>query len=107
MAEHRAKSLSALLPFALATGYSEVDPDFEPLKVRDSVLTFRVAVEISDQVRRTLTPTSQWNAMTPRHALLYLIASNCHQTRLKCTILLYWSPGILERHDNSYPTLNG
>jgi hypothetical protein len=34
MAKHRAKSLSALLPFALATGYSEIDPDFEPLKVR-------------------------------------------------------------------------
>ncbi len=34
MAEHRAKSLSALLPSALATGYSEIDPDFEPLKVR-------------------------------------------------------------------------
>ena len=30
MAEHRAKSLSALLSIALATGYS---PDLEPLKV--------------------------------------------------------------------------
>ena len=34
MAKNRAKSLSALLPFALATGYFEIDPDFEPLKVR-------------------------------------------------------------------------
>ena len=33
MAEHRAKSLHALLPIALATGYSEIDPDLEPLKV--------------------------------------------------------------------------
>ena len=33
MAEHRAKSLSALLQIALATGFSEVDPDLEPLKV--------------------------------------------------------------------------
>lgn len=33
MAEHRAKSLSALLPIALATGYSEIEPDLEPLKV--------------------------------------------------------------------------
>jgi hypothetical protein len=38
MAEHRAKSLlSALLPLALATGYSEIDPEFEPLKVRTTV----------------------------------------------------------------------
>ena len=34
MAEHRAKSLAALLPIALATGYSEIDPEPEPLKVR-------------------------------------------------------------------------
>ena len=34
MAEHRAKSLSALLPFALALGFSDTDPDIEPLKVR-------------------------------------------------------------------------
>ena len=33
MAEHRAKSLSALLSFALATGYAEIEPDLEPLKV--------------------------------------------------------------------------
>ena len=37
MAEHRARSLSALLPIALATGYSEIEPDLEPLKV-----TFRL-----------------------------------------------------------------
>ena len=33
MAEHRARSLSALLPIALATGYSEIEPDLESLKV--------------------------------------------------------------------------
>jgi hypothetical protein len=33
MAEHRAKSLSALLPTALATGFAEIEPDIEPLKV--------------------------------------------------------------------------
>ena len=33
MTEHRAKTLSTLLPIALATGYSEVEPDLEPLKV--------------------------------------------------------------------------
>ena len=38
MAEHRAKSLSALLPIALATGYSETAPYLEPLKVRAGLL---------------------------------------------------------------------
>ena len=33
MAEHRAKSLTALLQIALATGFSEMDPEPEPLKV--------------------------------------------------------------------------
>jgi hypothetical protein len=33
MAEHRVKSLSALLPTALATGFAEVGEDIEPLKV--------------------------------------------------------------------------
>jgi hypothetical protein len=33
MAEHRAKSLSALLPAALATGFVEIEPQLEPLKV--------------------------------------------------------------------------
>ena len=31
--EHSARALSAILPTALATGYSEVEPDLEPLKV--------------------------------------------------------------------------
>ncbi|KAI9443965.1 hypothetical protein H4582DRAFT_1049491 [Lactarius indigo] len=39
MAEHRAKSLAALLQIALATGYSEIDPELEPLKNFDSDLT--------------------------------------------------------------------
>ena len=34
MIEHRARTLSTILPIALAAGYSEIDPDFEPLKVR-------------------------------------------------------------------------
>lgn len=34
MSDHRARTLSALLPIALATGFSEVEPDFEPLKVQ-------------------------------------------------------------------------
>jgi hypothetical protein len=33
MAEHRAKSLSALLPITLATGFLETEPELEPLKV--------------------------------------------------------------------------
>jgi len=33
MTEHRVKTLSTLLPIALATGYSDIEHDFEPLKV--------------------------------------------------------------------------
>jgi predicted branched-subunit amino acid permease len=44
MTEHRTKILSALLPIALATGYAEVEPSFEPLKVLLlSYLNHRVA----------------------------------------------------------------
>ena len=32
--DHRARTLSNLLPIALATGLSEVEPDVEPLKVQ-------------------------------------------------------------------------
>ncbi|KAH9963060.1 hypothetical protein BJV74DRAFT_880022 [Russula compacta] len=38
MTEHRAKTLSTLLPIALATGYSEIEPGFEPLKNFDTDL---------------------------------------------------------------------
>ena len=33
MAEHRAKSIAALLSIALATGFAEIEPQVEPLKV--------------------------------------------------------------------------
>jgi hypothetical protein len=39
MIDHRARTLFALLPIALATGYSEVEPDFEPLKVPEVYVT--------------------------------------------------------------------
>ena len=34
MAAHRTSSLLAILPVALQTGYSEIDPELEPLKVQ-------------------------------------------------------------------------
>jgi hypothetical protein len=34
MAAHRANSLLAILPLALQTGYSEIVPELEPLKVQ-------------------------------------------------------------------------
>jgi hypothetical protein len=34
MTDHRARTLSDLLPMALATGFSEVEPEIEPLKVQ-------------------------------------------------------------------------
>ncbi|KAF8267057.1 hypothetical protein EI94DRAFT_1731643 [Lactarius quietus] len=48
MAEHRAKSLTALLPIALATGYTEIEPELEPLKNFDSDLP----VECDDTAAR-------------------------------------------------------
>lgn len=33
MMEHRTKTLSSLLPIALATGYTEIELGYEPLKV--------------------------------------------------------------------------
>ncbi|KAI9434861.1 hypothetical protein H4582DRAFT_2080533 [Lactarius indigo] len=48
MAEHRAKSLSDLLPFALATGYSGIIPDLEPLKNFDT----DIAVACDDTAAR-------------------------------------------------------
>ena len=38
MAEHRAGNLSATLLIALGTGYSEVEPGIEPLKVMLSAI---------------------------------------------------------------------
>ena len=104
MAEHRAKSLSALLSIALATGYSEIEPYLELLKVRAGLL---VATEMSEQTGRTLTPILQWGAMTPGHALRFPISSCLHQKRSKCVLLLFGNPGSLERHDNLYLTPNG
>ena len=57
MAENRAKSLSALLSIALATGYSEIEPDSEPLKVCTGPLSRAKGMSDSDRVRRILTPT--------------------------------------------------
>lgn len=80
MAEHRARSLSALLPIALATGYSEIEPDVEPLKVNyhpkssNTYLTYR---------HRTLTQTLSWNAMTLQLVLLSQMAGNFHWPKLR------------------------
>jgi hypothetical protein len=57
MAENRAKSLSALLSTALATGYSEIEPDLEPLKVCADLPSR--ANGISNRESRILTPTLQ------------------------------------------------
>ena len=54
MAEHRAKSLAALLPIAFATGYSEIEPDPEPLKVH--IVPWNCE-RTSDILGRTLIPT--------------------------------------------------
>ncbi len=75
MAEHRARSLSALLPIALATGYSEIESDLEPLKV-----TYRPNRVMRDLTYRprTLTLTLPWKAMILRPDLLSLAVSKFH-----------------------------
>ena len=57
MAEHRAKSLSALLSVALSTGYSEIEPDLEPLKVRAGPSRSRTE-SLSEQAELRLRPYS-------------------------------------------------
>jgi hypothetical protein len=42
LAAHRAQRLLALLPNALAFGFSEVEPELEPLKVLQTVPIFQV-----------------------------------------------------------------
>ncbi|KAH8986525.1 hypothetical protein EDB86DRAFT_2809505 [Lactarius hatsudake] len=82
MAEHHAKSLFALLPIALATGYSEIEPDFEPLKNFDTDLAVesddsaaRFAVSDREQispaeVERYLTALLEsWSPSTPRQSI--------------------------------------
>ncbi|KAI9443823.1 hypothetical protein H4582DRAFT_1807697 [Lactarius indigo] len=79
MAEHRTKSLSALLPFAVATGYSEIDLDFEPLKNFDTDLVVKwddTAARFAVSDREQLPPNEieiclsalleSWNSGTPR-----------------------------------------
>ncbi|KAN0136209.1 hypothetical protein V8E53_006069 [Lactarius tabidus] len=81
MAEHRARSLSALLPIALATGYSEIEPDVEPLKNFDTDLIVesddtaaRFAVSDRGQIppaeveRHLVTLLEHWRPSTPRQS---------------------------------------
>ncbi|KAH9023069.1 hypothetical protein EDB83DRAFT_1992577 [Lactarius deliciosus] len=79
LAEHRAKSLSALLPFAVATGYSGIGPDSEPLKNFDTNLAVEwdyTAARFAVSDREQLPPNEiemyhsalleSWNSGTPR-----------------------------------------
>ena len=80
MAEHRARSLSSLLPIALATGYSEIEPDVEPLKVNYRPKSCNTHLRCR---HRTLTQTLSWNAMTLQLVLLSLIAGKFHRPKLR------------------------
>lgn len=82
MTDHRARTLSNLLPIALATGFSEVEPEFEPLKNLDTDLEIegddtdaRFAISGRDQitpmdVERHLSALLEfWNQSTPRQSI--------------------------------------
>src|SRR6266404_82763 len=104
MTDHRARTLCTLLPVALATGYSEVEPDFEPFKVR--CLKFG-SHQISKQIFRTLTQTSKSKAMIPTRTSPSLGVNKYHQSMLKDISWPCLSPGTRARHDNLCPTPNG
>ncbi|KAH9164611.1 hypothetical protein EDB89DRAFT_2247116 [Lactarius sanguifluus] len=82
MAEHRAKSLSALLPIALATGYSEIEPDIEPLKNFDTdlivesddtaarfVVANREQISPAEIERHLAALLESWSPNTPRQSI--------------------------------------
>ncbi|KAI9443795.1 hypothetical protein H4582DRAFT_1807488, partial [Lactarius indigo] len=77
MAEHRAKSLSALLPSAVATGYPGIGPDFESLRNLDTNLAVDYTAArfpVSDREQLPLNEIEMyhsalldsWNSGTPR-----------------------------------------
>ncbi|KAH9047539.1 hypothetical protein EDB83DRAFT_2267127 [Lactarius deliciosus] len=79
MTEHRAKTLSTLLPIALATGFSQVEPDSELLKNLDTDLEIegndtdsRFAISRHEQIspmdveKHLSTLLESWNKSTPR-----------------------------------------
>jgi len=82
MTDHRARTLSDLLPMALATGFSEVEPEVEPLKNLDTDLEVegddtdaRFAISGREQitpvdVERHLSALLEfWNQSTPRQSI--------------------------------------
>ncbi|KAH9029425.1 hypothetical protein EDB85DRAFT_1867188 [Lactarius pseudohatsudake] len=68
MAAHRANSLLAILPVALETGYSEVDPEIEPLKGFDTDLV----IEADDTDARFLLAGPDMPAADREHRLSIL-----------------------------------
>ncbi|KAI0250892.1 hypothetical protein BJV78DRAFT_1361975 [Lactifluus subvellereus] len=81
MAEHRAGTLSSLLPMALVTGHSEIEPDLEPLKnfdndllveADDTATYFPISgceVPPADIERRLVALRESWNTDTPRQSI--------------------------------------
>jgi len=105
MTEHRARTLFNLLPIALATGYSEVEPEIELLKVL--YLLIQVAETVSDYVLRTWTPTQTLEAKIRRRVSLSLGVTRFRRPMLRLTLLSYEIPGVDTRRGNPYPTLTG
>ena len=104
MAEHRARSLSALLPIALATGYSEIEPDLEPLKV-----TYRPTRVMRNLTKhpRTLTPIFPWKARIHRLALSSLTATKSPQLKSRGILWCCLSIGLPVLRVNPYLMQSG
>ncbi|KAI9431852.1 hypothetical protein H4582DRAFT_2084306 [Lactarius indigo] len=124
MIEHHAKTLSTRLPIALATGFSEIEPDFEPLKNLDTDLEVegnytdaRFAISGREQISpmdvekhlsvlleswnqsfpRQFTPDSEWIEGFVLH-LHGLIDSRVNYVRL-------WLDSNLERFQDGHATI--
>ncbi|KAI0250860.1 hypothetical protein BJV78DRAFT_1282923 [Lactifluus subvellereus] len=124
MTEHRTKTLSMLLPIALSTGYSEVEPDLEPLKNFDTDLivecddsTARFAISEREQIppaeievhitvlRESWSPNSVRQSIPDPDWMSNLVAYISGLIDLRVNHVRLWLYSNLERFQASHATI--
>lgn len=124
MTDHRVRTLSTLLPIALATGFSEVEPDFEPLKNLDNDLEVegddtdaRFAISGREQVspmdveRHLSALLESWNQNTPRQFMpdsewIEQFLSHLHGLiDLRVNHVRSWLDSNIERFQDGHATI--
>ncbi|KAH9047121.1 hypothetical protein EDB84DRAFT_1462824 [Lactarius hengduanensis] len=124
MTEHRAKTLSTLLPIALATGFSEIEPDFESLKNLDTDLEIegndtdsRFAISGREQIspmdieRHLSVLLESWNQSMPRQFTpdsewIEQFVSHLHGViDLRVNYVRLWLDSNLERFQDGHATI--